>query len=72
MIVPILKGKGDAMSCRAYGGVIQLEHAMKIAGRILIKRSQKMVKINAIQFGFVPGKGTIDAMFVMRRLEEEY
>ena len=29
-MVPIFKGKGDAMSCSAYRGVKLLEHAMKI------------------------------------------
>ena len=30
VMVPIFKGKGDAMSCAAYRGVKLLEHAMKI------------------------------------------
>ena len=28
-MIPIFKGKGDAMSCGAYRGVKLLEHAMK-------------------------------------------
>ena len=31
VVIPIFKGKRDAMSCRAYRGVKLLEHAMKIA-----------------------------------------
>ena len=30
VVVPIFKGKGDAMNCGAYRGVKLLEHAMKI------------------------------------------
>ena len=30
VVVPISKGKGDAMSCGAYSGVRLLKHAMKI------------------------------------------
>ena len=38
VVVPIFKGKGDAMSCGAYRGVKLLEHAMKIVERVLEKR----------------------------------
>ena len=30
-----------------------------------------MVKVDEMQFGFMPGKGTIDAVFILR-LQEEY
>ena len=30
VVVPIVKGKGDAINCMAYRGVRLLEHAMKI------------------------------------------
>ena len=25
-----------------------------------------------MQFGFLPGKGTVDAIFIVRRMQEEY
>ena len=31
-----------------------------------------MVKVDEMQFGFMPGKGTIDAVFILRRLQKEY
>ena len=31
-----------------------------------------MVKVVEMQFGFVLGKGTIDAVYILRRLQEEY
>ena len=31
-----------------------------------------MVKVDVMQFGFMPGKGVIDAVFILRRLQEEY
>jgi len=31
-----------------------------------------MVNINEMQFGFVPGKGTTDAIFIARQLQEKY
>ena len=72
VLVPIFKGKGDAMNCGSYRGVKLLEHAMKIVERVLEKRIRKMVKVDEMQFGFMPGKGTIDAVFILRRLQEEY
>ena len=71
-VVPIFKGKGDAMSCDAYRGVKLLEHALKIVERVLEKRIRKMVKIDEMQFGFMPGRGTIDAVFILRRVQEEF
>ena len=72
VVVPIFKGKGNAMSCGAYRGVKLLEHAMKIVEKVLEKRLRRMVKVDEMQFGFMPGKGTIDAVFILRRLQEEY
>ena len=72
VVVPNFKGKGDAMSCGSYRGVKLLEHAMKIVERVMEKRLRQMVTIDKIQLGFIPGKKTIDAVFILRRLQEEY
>ena len=29
-----------------------------------------MVELNKIQFDFMPGKGTMDALFIMKKLKE--
>ena len=68
----IFKGKGDVMSCGSYRGVKLLEHAMKIIERVLERRIRTLVNLNKIQFGFMPGKGTVDAIFIVRRMQEEY
>ena len=71
-VVPIFKGKGDVMDCGAYRGVKLLEHAMKIVERVLEKRIRELVKADDMQFGFMPGKGTTDALFILRRMQEEF
>ena len=71
VVVPIFKGKGNAMSCGAYRGVKLLEHAMKIVEKVLQSRMRCMVKVDEMQLGFMPSKGTIDAVFILRRLKEE-
>ena len=49
-----------------------LEHTMKIVERALERQIQTLVNLNKMQFGFMPGKGTVDAVFVVRRMLEEY
>ena len=41
-------------------------------GKILEERLRKIVKINKCQFGFMPGKSTTEAIFVMRQLQEKF
>ena len=72
MIVPIFKGKGDVMSCGSYRGVKTLEYAMKIVERVLESQIQTLVNLNKMQFEFMPGKGTVDAIFIVRRMQQEY
>ena len=72
VVVLIFKGKGDAMNCGAYMGVKLLEHAMNIVEKVLERILPRMVKVDEMQFGVMPGKGTTDAVFLLRRLQEEY
>ena len=72
VIVPIFKGKGDVMSCGSYRGVKLLENAMKIVERVLQRRIRTPVNLNEMQFGFMPGKGTMNAIFIVRRMQEGY
>ena len=45
---------------------------MKVVERVFEKRLRKMVEIREEQYGFVAGKGTIDAIFILRQLQEKY
>ena len=72
VIVHIFKGKSDVMSCGSHRGVKLPEHAIKIVERVLERRIRTLVNLNKMQFGFMPGKGTVDAIFFMRRMQEEY
>ena len=60
------------MDCGAYRGVKLLEHAMKIVERVLENRIRELVMIDAMQFGFMPGKGTTYAFFILRRMQGEF
>ena len=39
---------------------------------MLERRIRTLANLNEMQFGFIPGKGTVDAIFIVRRMQEEY
>ena len=72
IVVPISNGKGDIRNCSCHRAVKLLEHGMKVVERVWEKRLCRIVSVGEIQFGFMPERGTIDAAFVLRRMQEEY
>jgi len=69
VVLPIYKGKGDPMDCGSYRGIYLLEHAMKVVERIFEHRVRQQIDM---QFGFMKGKGTTDAIFVARQMQENF
>ena len=45
---------------------------MKVVERVLEKRLHRIVSVGEMQFDFKPEKGTIDAVFILRRMQEDY
>ena len=72
VLVPLYKGKGDVRDCGSYRGVKLLEHGMKVVERVFERRLRNNVTVNEMQCGFMPGKGTVDALFMARMLQEKY
>ena len=70
--VPIFKGKGDIRTRSCYGTVKPLEHGVKVVERVLDKMFHRIVFVDEMQFGFMFERGSIDAVFIMRRKQEEY
>ena len=60
------------LCCESYRGIKLISHAMKIWERIIEARLRDRVEISKQQYGFMPGKGTTDAMFSLRMLMEKY
>ena len=58
--------------CGAHRGVKLLKRAMKIVEWVLERQIQTLINLDKMQFGFMPGKGTVDAIFIVRRMQEEY
>ena len=72
ILIPVYKGKGDPLVCGSYRAIKLLEHLMKVLERVLEKRIRCQVSIDNMQFGFMPGKGTTDAIFIMRQVQEKH
>ena len=69
---PVKNDTGDALDRGNYRGLKLTEQAMKILERIVDGLIRQVVSIDDSQFGFVPGRGTTDAIFVVRQLQEKY
>ena len=57
--VPIFKGKGDPLNPNSYRGIKLLEHAFNLYEKILDGRLHEMVDTDKMQYGFMPGRGTV-------------
>ena len=71
-IVKVYKGKGDALECGSYRGINLLDHVMKVLERVIEKRMRSKMSVNDMQFGFRPGRGTTDAIFIVRQIQERF
>ena len=72
VMVAIFNGKEYVMDCGSYREVKLLELGMKVIERVLERRIRALVDFDEVQFGIMPGKGTTNALFLARRLQEEH
>ena len=72
ILLQVYKGKGDPMECGSYRAIKLLEHAMKVIERVFVQRIREKVKDRSMQFGFMPGKGTTDAIFTVGQMQVKY
>ena len=71
-IINIYKGKGDALERGNYRGLKLLDHVMKGMEKVIEKITRERISIDDMQFGFMPGRGTTDAIFILRQLQEKH
>ena len=67
-ILNLYKGKGDALDRGNYRGLRLTDQVMKLLEQALDSFIRELVKIDEMQFGFRPGRGTTDAIFIVRQL----
>ena len=65
-------GKGDALDRGNYQGFKLTEQVMKVLERIVDSLIRQLVSVEDSYFSFVSGRGTTDAIFVVRQLQEKY
>ena len=53
-------------------GIKLLHQVMKILERVLEKRIRERVTLDEMQFGFRSGRGMIDAIFIVRQMQEKF
>ena len=67
-MIILYKQRGDSLECGNYRGIKLLEHVLKILERVVEARLRELIKIHEHQFGFMPGRSTVDAIFISRQL----
>jgi hypothetical protein len=70
ILVPIFKNKGDVQSCTNYRGIKLMSHTIKLCERIIEHRLRGVTNIIENQFGFMTGRSTMEAIFLIRQLME--
>ena len=67
----IFNGKGYNRNCSCHRAVKLLEHGMKVVERMLEKRLEEQCLVMKCNLALCL-RGTIDAVFILRRLQEEH
>ena len=65
IIVSLYKGKDVTLERGFYGGLKLLDQVMKVLERVAENFLWHQVRINDIQFGFMPGCSTTDTIFIV-------
>jgi len=60
------------MECGSYRGIKLLEHAMKVVEKTFEHRIRQQIEVDDMQFGLMKGKGTTDAIFTVRQMQEYF
>jgi Reverse transcriptase (RNA-dependent DNA polymerase) len=72
ILVPIFKNKGDIQSYTNYRGIKLMSHTMKLRKRVIEHRLRKLTTVSKNQFGFMPERTTMEAIFLIRQLIERH
>ena len=71
-IVSVYKGKGDALNRSNCRGLKLIDQVMKVLERPVEGFIRQRVVIDDMQCGFMQGRGTTDAIFILRQLQEKH
>jgi len=71
-IIPLYKNKSNIQDCNNCRGIKLHSHTMKLWERVLERRLRRDISMSENQFGFMPGRSTIEAIHLIQRLMELY
>lgn len=60
------------MECGSYRGIKLTDHVMKVLERVVEQRIRNIVDLDDMQFGFRPGRGTTDPIYIIRQVQEKF
>ena len=60
------------MDCGSHRDIELIDHVMKVLERLVEKKVKCKGTLDSMQFGFTLGKGTTDAIFIVRQMQEKY
>ena len=72
VILPKFKEKKDIHDCGNYRCIKMISHTMTIWERIIGRILREETSIGEEQFGFMPGRGTTDAIFAAKQVIEKH
>ena len=72
ILVRIYKNKVHIQSCTNYRGIKLMRHTMKLWERIIEHRLRAITWVSMNQFGFMPGRSIMEAIFLIRQVMERY
>ena len=70
ILVPIYKNNGDTQNCANYRRIKLMSHTMKLWKRVIKNRIRAETLVANNQFGIMPGRSTMEAIYLLRRLME--
>ena len=71
-MISVYKDKGDALECGSYRWIKLLDQVMNVFERVIERKMRNLVSLDDTQFGFRPGRGTTDAIFIVRQIQEKF
>jgi len=72
VVLSVYKKKRDPTECGTFREIKLLEHAIKVVETIFEHRIQQQIGIDDMQLGFMKRKGTADAIFIVRQMQEKF
>jgi hypothetical protein len=71
-MVNVYKGKDNYLECCSYQRIKLRDQVLKALERVIGVRVTNRVNIDRMQYGFRSGKGTTDAIFIVRQMKEQF